>query len=497
MTRTFRFQLAARAAGAMGAGLALVGLIGHSAIRVNLDRQISSTLLNVASIQAASVTDAPSGEMTFQEWQLTPQEAELVLDLNRYTQVWTAEGASLLRTRLLTEDLPLDEVALRQAASGALVWEEQSFQGAPIRSLYYPLGQMGAAHTPHILQVAAPLDARNQLLREVALFLIAVVGVGALCGFAGGWWLARRAMLPVQAVIAQAASIRPGSRHRIQASVRTREYQKLIEVLNGMLSRLQGAFDAQRQFTADASHELRSPLTALRGELELVRRRDRSAVEYRAAIDSALEEVERLGRLSENLLTLARSDSGAIVPQLRRADMAELAADTLQRLKKSAERRRVRLCLEASSKVMGYVDPQMIERVMWNVIDNAIKFTPLGGEVRVRLTNEAGFARLEVADQGPGIPDKQLPHVFERFYRGDDSRTPDGTESGTGLGLAIAAALVDLHGGDITAANQEARPGAVIRISIPMLREAQSYAGVPPARAPGLETAGKPLAETN
>ena len=475
MTRSFRFQLAARVAGIMFLGLITVAVLGYAAIRWNLDREIDSTLLNLASIQAAAVTSAPSGRMELHEWELTPEEAASIRDLNRYAQVWTETGESLLRTRFITVDLPLDTTALRVAAQGQLVWNEGSFQGLALRSLYYPLGRMGEVHTPHVLQVAAPLATRNRMLDIASLFLLGVVLVVTAGTFAGSWWLANRAIAPVRAITAQATAIRAGSHHRILASADTHEYEQLIEVLNGMLARLDAAFEAQRQFTADASHELRSPLTALRGELELVRRRDRAPAEYRAVVDSALEEVERLCRVSDDLLTLARSDAGVMEPRLRQADLAELVSHTLERLRGRAEQSGIELRLHAPEQLRACFDPDLIGRVLWNLLDNAVKFSRPGGVVDVWLRAESDQALVEVADAGPGIPVEQIPRLFERFFRVDESRTTGAATSGTGLGLSIAMALVQLHGGEITVDNREGG-GAVFRVRLPTLTSRLSVA---------------------
>ena len=228
-------------------------------------------------------------------------------DLNRYAQIWSADGTSLVRGRYITEDLPLDPSALARAADDELVWTRGVFQGSPIRSLYYPLERLGELHNHHVLQVAAPLDARNRLLRRVGLLLLGILGTIAAATFGGAWWLAGRMVRPVDAIIDQAEGIAHGEPHRkIEAFADTWEYQRLVQVLNRMLTRLEAALETQKRFAADASHELRTPLTALRGQIEVALRRDRSPEEYVAVLDSALEESERLSRIAEDLLTLTR-----------------------------------------------------------------------------------------------------------------------------------------------------------------------------------------------
>lgn len=465
MTRSLRFQLAARFTAGLLLVLAALSVLGYGGLRATLDRELDATLLNVASIQAAALTDGSSARMSFHEWEITPEEATQVQDLVRFMQVWTDDGESLLRTRFITSDLPIDTAALRAAASGELAWGGGRFHGASIRSLYYPLGRLGKSHARHVLQVAAPLEARNRLLVRTALLLTVLALATAAGAFAGGWWLAGRAVAPVHAIIGQAEAIRPGDgRHRIQAAAGAQEYQRLIDVLNTMLQRLDEATEAQRQFTADASHELRSPLTVLRGELELASRRERSVAEYRAVIDSALEEIERLSRVAEDLLTLARSDAGVMEARLRQADLVECAARTVERLQPEALARGIDLTLTGPDRLRGFYDPDLVCRVLWNLVGNAVKFTPAAGRVTLRLGLEGDEALVEVEDTGPGIPAEQLGRIFDRFYRADASWSA--TTAGTGLGLAIVRAIVQLHCGRVTAAN---RPGggAVFRVSLP------------------------------
>ena len=451
----------------MAVGLGVISAVCYLAIRGALDREINSTLLNVASMQAAAATGALDGRMEFHEWELTPEEAAAVRDLSRYAQIWTADGRSLLRSRQLAKDLPLDTAALRTAAVGELVWAEQRFDGLPIRSLYYPLGRMDPAHRQHVLQVAAPMAARLRVLGITEIFLWGIILLGSLATFGGSWWLANEALQPVREVIAQAEAIRPGaSRLRIQATAGTREYGRLIQVLNSMLERLDAAHEAQRRFTADASHELRSPLTALRGELEVVRRRERSREEYERVIESALEEVGRLGRITEDLLTLARSDAGMMQPRLQEGDFAEWGRSAVERLRARAEANEVALVYDAPDAVIGRFDHDLISRLMWNLTENAIKFTPPGGRVEVGVRVRGDSAVLEVADTGSGIPDEEFGRIFNRFHRVDDARAREGEVAGTGLGLSIAQAIVALHHGTLTASNRSGG-GALFRAELP------------------------------
>jgi two-component system OmpR family sensor kinase len=464
--RSFRFLLGIRVTAAMTAAVGAVAVLSFFGLRQGLDRELNASLLNVAAIQSAAVTDDPTGEMHFPEWALTPEEAASVRELNRYTQIWSADGESLVRGRYITADLPLDTAALARAADNELVWTQGTFQGIPIRSLYYPLERLGELHHRHVIQVAAPLETRNRELRRVGVLLLAILGTIAAGTFVGAWWLAGRVVRPVDAIIDQAEGIARGEPHRrIEAYADTWEYQRLVQVLNRMLSRLEAALETQKRFAADASHELRTPLTVLRGELEVALRRNRTPEEYVRVLGSALEEAERLSRLAEDLLTLTRSEAGVLKPQIQTVDLTERVQRTVARFSQEAAGKELQILGPADEAFPADVDPDLFDRLLWNLLGNAVKFSPRGGRVEVGLESTDRGAVLEVADNGPGIPEDQLEKVFERFFRTDEARTHGEDSSGTGLGLAIAHAIVELHHGEIRAEN---RPGggAVFRVLI-------------------------------
>lgn len=464
--RSFRFLLAARFTLVMIGAVAALALLSFYALGQALDRELNASMVNVASIQAATVTDDPSGAMHFHEWELTAEEAASVRDLIRYLQIWSADGESLIRTSHITEDLPLDTAALARAAGGQLTWTEGSFQGVPIRALYYPLERFGELHIQHVLQVAAPLEARDRMLQTVTLLLLLILTSVAALTFSGAWWLAGRAVQPVDTIVDQAEAIAAGSpRRSIEAYANTLEYQRLVQVLNRMLGRLDQALETQKRFTADASHELRTPLTVLRGELELALRKDRAPEEYTRVIRTSLEEAERLSRLAEDLLTLTRSEAGAQSVQIRGFDLEGRVDHAVRRFFHEAERKSVDLHGPTAGPVWVEADPDLIDRVIWNLLGNALKFTPAGGEIGISVQEEEAGVTLEVTDTGPGIPAEKLRSVFDRFFRIDEARTSGEETSGTGLGLAIVKAIVEMHGGSVSADN---RPdgGAVFRVTL-------------------------------
>jgi two-component system OmpR family sensor kinase len=244
------------------------------------------------------------------------------------------------------------------------------------------------------------------------------------------------------------------------------EVGRLVDTLNEMLARIEHGFDVQRRFTADASHELRSPLSRLRTELELALRRPREPAAYVETLRSGLEEVERLTLLVEELLVLARIDAGQEQGGAERVVLNGLVEEALVRMKPIASAREVSVALDAAGSVRARVAPGSAGLVLDNLLDNAIKFSPIGARVVVRLSVDGTDAVLRVIDQGPGIRRDELERVFERFYRGPSARA--GSTPGMGLGLALSQAIVHAHGGTIRASNADPS-GAVFEVRLPSI----------------------------
>jgi two-component system OmpR family sensor kinase len=240
-----------------------------------------------------------------------------------------------------------------------------------------------------------------------------------------------------------------------------------------MLERIQGAFEVQRRFTSDASHELRSPLTAMRGELELALRRERDLPEYRRVVESTLEEVVRLSRITEDLLILARSDSGALVVRPEPVDVAGAVQQVLERLRGKAAAKGVALESDVVGDTTAEVDPVLLGQTAWNLLENAIRFTPAGGRIRVVARGDAERVELLVEDSGPGFPPEMLDRVFDRFFRADPARSRPDEVSGTGLGLAIVKGVAEAHHGTAEAANV---PDGGARVTVRLPRHAPRQA---------------------
>jgi len=302
------------------------------------------------------------------------------------------------------------------------------------------------------LDQAVTAAAVHGVQHDLLFALGALILLGATATLVGAWTLVGSAMRPVHEIATQATRIEAGTLgQRIAAHADTEEYRALVAVLNRMLERLEQGFNAQRRLTSDVSHELRTPLTALRGEIEVALRADRSPREYQQVLRSALEETERLSRMAEDLLLITRAESHLLNPDIGPHDLNQAVRAALTPLRGRVAEKGLRIdaALDDALPTVA-VDAALVTRLVAALLDNAVKYAPPEGAVRVVTEPGPDGAHLVVEDSGAGIAPADLPHVFEPFYRADQARTRG---DGTGLGLALAAAVVRAHGGRIAARN--------------------------------------------
>jgi heavy metal sensor kinase len=318
----------------------------------------------------------------------------------------------------------------------------------------------------YTVQVAAPVHEIEVALATFLWMLLGGVPALLLVASVGGYWISRRALSPVDHIITAARSITAQSlSKRLPVPETGDELQRLSETLNEMFGRLDAAFARITQFTADASHELRTPVALMRTTAELALRRNRDDREYREALSQILKELEQTSDLIEDLLLLARADSGAGFLKFQRTDLNESAAEASNQARVFAEAKGLHFearLPEGATYVSG--DPSSLRRLFLILIDNAVKYTPSGGRVEVSLKQRNGTAFAEVSDTGVGISAEDLPHVFDRFYRADKARARD--VGGVGLGLSIAHWIVAAHGGRIDVESGRGQ-GTTFRIQLP------------------------------
>jgi heavy metal sensor kinase len=345
------------------------------------------------------------------------------------------------------ERLPLSPNALNRAAQGLATFETVEGLGPyPVRILTYPVRD--ASRAPSLIRVGMSLGSVSMTRRRFLLVMAAVLPLAVLLAGGGGWLLARRALKPVDRMTEAARRI--SAEHlgeRVGTSGSGDELDRLASTLNEMLGRLDGAFRQIRQFSADASHELQTPLTILKGELEVALRAPRTADEYRRVLGSALEESERIARLVEGLLLLSRADAGVLRMDRKPLDLAQLVAEVCEQTQVLAKAQGVTLALGSSTPIAIQGDREHLRRLLLNLVDNGIKYTPAGGRVTLSLHEDGAWAVLRVSDTGIGLTPGEQERIFQRFYRAPEAVSRG--DGGSGLGLCIARSIAEAHGGRI------------------------------------------------
>ena len=364
-----------------------------------------------------------------------------------------------------TGKLPLSSKALNNAIRGLSSFETVEGLGEyPVRLLTMPV--MESNRVINMIQVGMSLKSIDETYLRFLLIMAGVLPLGLVLAASGGWLLAHRALKPVDRMTAAARRI--SAEHlsqRVEETGTGDELDNLAKTLNQMLTRLDAAFSQIRRFSADASHELQTPLTILKGELEVALRSARTAEEYRATLESALEEVDRTAHLVEGLLLLARAEAGVLKMDRQEVDLGQLLEEVYIRLKPLADSRSIELRLGAIEPLSIQGDRERLERMTSNLVDNAIKYTGAKGRVTLGLQHDSRCASILVSDTGSGIAVEEQKLIFQAFYRTSEARSP--AERGTGLGLSIAQSIAAAHGGTIQVESSPGR-GSSFRVLIPI-----------------------------
>ena len=319
------------------------------------------------------------------------------------------------------------------------------------------------------LLVAADVRTAELAVAQLVSTLVLIVPIGLIAAILVGSWIARRALEPVDRIITEVREISDGrSLHRrLALPMEKDELGRLAETLNQMMTRLERSFAALRRFTADASHELKTPLTVVRAGVERAITRPDLPQETLAALEETLEEVNRMTELVDALLMLARIDEGRAELHREPVDLRAIVDEARETGELLAEQAGVAIELHTPPQpVVLAVDRRRVHQLILNLVENAVKYTPRGGNVVLQLDANDGRVLLTVADSGIGIAPGDLPHIFDRFWRADSARTRTGERPGTGLGLAICKWIAEAHGGSIEVQSRPGR-GTTFTVSFP------------------------------
>ncbi len=378
------------------------------------------------------------------------------------------------RPRFGDEPLHINPKALKDAEDGYATFETVPGNGRfPIRVITFPVAQHG--QMVNVLQVGMSLEGLYMARQHFLWTLAALVPLALVLAGTGGWLLARRALRPVDQMTMTTRRIEAEHlAQRLEGAEVDDELGRLARTLNEMLARLEAAFAQVRRFSADASHELKTPLTVLRGEIEVALRNPRDSAEYQRVLTSVLEEVESMTLLVDDLLLLARADAGALRWDVTPVELDRLVEEVAKEGEILGRGKQVQVKIQELEPLVVQGDGPRLKQLLRNLVDNGVKYTPSGGQVMLALRAVRGevqpdlnskfdirhskspdWAEIEVRDTGIGIPSEALPRIFERFYRVDPARSRE--TGGAGLGLCIAKTIAEAHGGRIEV---QSGPGA-------------------------------------
>ena len=452
----------------LAAGLLLAGVLyTHRRLLATLDAALQSRAMSVAAL--VRYTEDATGRVYFDDTlmpeSIDPRHPDLFA-------VWTERSGLLARSAhwpVALEISPGDARTHWNFRSNRVPYHALRVSQVPILDR-----EEGTAFQPQTLTIvyATPMLQLQSQVREAGVFIalasLLLLGATGLLAL----WGIRRGLRPLEHLAAQATHV--SAEHwefRVpEDAQQVEELRPLTRSMAHMLERLERSFAEQREFVGNAAHYLKTPVAVLKSTLQSLLQRPREAEEYRLGLERSLEDLERLEGLLHGMLRLARaeqSERGALGRDLEAVDLATTCEEAIARIRRLADARHAQVHLVTNGRVLLRADPEDLQLVWVNLLENAVRYSPEGGSVEVVITHtESGRARVEFADHGPGIPPADLLHIFERFYRGDPSRTR--APGGFGLGLAIAKALVEAYGGTI-AADSRAGDGTRMTVELPVM----------------------------
>jgi heavy metal sensor kinase len=491
LTRGLRFRLTLTYA--LFFTLLLTGVAGlfRERLAYELDSQVKETLNEKWAAIKGYLRIERDGELgqIVADWYYDtddPDEKTLVFDLRKIYLIADQNGHVLLNgatkepaVSTAYQETGIDQpaeiaarvkdavAASRPNTAGKAFWtDRRNARGEPIKF------RAGVVYdekheAPYYVAIGESYADNSIILWRYTWISLGVIPAALIIGSVLGWIMTGRVLIPVKDV-AQTAQRISGSNLSLRIPTREAgdELDYLILTFNRMIDRLESSFRQMRQFSTDVSHELRTPITAIRGQLEVALFTAKTTEQYREAMFNALQDIDRLSQIVRALLLLSQAESGQLVLQKSRIDLCEAIRDLVEQFQIPAEEAGVRLQADLPGDCYAEVDRVQIERMITNLLSNALKFTPKGGEVRVRLEQGANSVQIVVEDTGRGIAQEYLPHIFDRFYRVPGSGTAPGPEQGLGLGLSFVAWIAKAHRGKIDVASAPGK-GTKFTIQLP------------------------------
>jgi two-component system, OmpR family, sensor kinase len=362
-----------------------------------------------------------------------------------------------------TQTLPTSFSTLERAMKGEVVYETIETIRPRLRMITIPITEKDKVTS--IVQVGTSLEDFDETMRKLLIIMIISIPTSISATIAIGYFMAKKALKPVDQIRKAAVKISSSNLdERIDIGGRRDELGRLAKTFNDMISRLKDAFQRINQFSSDVSHELKTPLTILKGETEVALRKDRDQDHYRNLLKSNLEEIDRMTRIIDDLLLLSKADLREVGLNMENVDLRDLILDVCLNMRIFAENKEISLVTQQLDDVRLRGDELKLRRMLWNIVENGIKYTQKGGRVEISSAQDNGYVSIVVRDNGTGIAHEDIKYIFDRFYRADRSRK---RESGSGLGLSISKWIAEAHNGtiDVTSKPME---GSLFTIILPV-----------------------------
>ncbi|TDJ50796.1 MAG: heavy metal sensor histidine kinase [Nitrospina sp.] len=427
--------------------------------------KVSANVIQKAALLEYSRTPLPGLDLFFDQFLGYS-------NINKFYRIYDGSGHVDSRSKGIdASKFPLTQDAYSRANQGQMTYE--TFNLVPwhrVRVITMPV--IRNDNLVNLIQVGTSLKAVEDTLKNLRIFLFTAIPVALILSTLGGRFMATRALKPVAEITDTAQDIAHGANlsRRIPIPEVQDEIGNLARTFNEMMNRLEKSFAQVRQFSGDASHELRTPLTVLKGQSELVLSKPRSKAEYQEVLASNLEEINYMSRVLEDLLVLSKGDEGEVALEKEPVELGSIVEEVSRQGEIFADEKEVKIILAYLEPVTILGDAHRLKQMVWILLHNAVKFTPSGGEIKITLQDLDDTVYFTIRDTGIGIPEQDLPKIFDRFYRVDKARSR--MDGGSGLGLSICKHIVDRHHGTVDVESKLGE-GTKFKIRFPKYEVAQ------------------------
>ena len=450
-----------------GAVLSLI-LVGFASgifiyFKNSLQESIDTKIRSIGEVLSSSMTDSHNTSV-FGNFERYLENVLGKKPKGKFIQIMDSSGRiGAKMSDIEGEALPTSFSTLERAMRGEVVYETTDRTKPRLRMITIPI--IENKKVTSVVQVGTSLEEFDETIKKLLLIMIISIPSSICVTIVVGYFMAKKALRPVDQIRRAAVKISSSNLdERIDVSGRRDELGRLAETFNAMIDRLKDTFQRINQFSIDVSHELKTPLTILKGETEVALRKEREKQDYQVLLKSNLEEIDRMSCIIDDLLLLSKADTRKIKLDVEEVSLRDLILDVCMDMKVVADKKNVELEANELEDIRLKGDELKLRRMLLNIVENAIKYSHAGGRVRVSSHANNGYANIYVKDNGIGISEMDIKYIFDRFYRADRSRK---RASGSGLGLSISRWIAEAHQGGIEVETQPAQ-GSMFTIKLPI-----------------------------